>query len=90
MNIALGTLGGFFSSQFDIGEKKSYMPMKQYAWPDITTPLQSAWSMVLSAVTVVSDLVIYFIVKAFYCVIQRSEIRILSSHKILTSIPNRF
>ena len=55
-------IGRFFSSHFDIGEKKSYLAIKQYAWLDITTPLQIVWSVIL--MMVVSDLVIYFIVKA--------------------------
>ena len=39
-------VGNFFKHQFGIGEDSFC------TWPDRTTPLQSAWSMVLSAITV--------------------------------------
>ena len=45
-------VGDFFWYQVGIGEKKFYMAMNQHAWSDRTTPLQGAWSMVLSAMTV--------------------------------------
>ena len=43
---------GNFLYQFGIGEKKVCMGMDQHAWPDRTTPLQSAWLMALSATMV--------------------------------------
>ena len=45
-------VGNFCSYMFAIGEKKFCIAVNQHAWSDRTTPLQSAWSVALSAMTV--------------------------------------
>ena len=42
----------FVQYQFKIREQSFYTLMDHHAWPDRTTPLQSAWLMTLSAMTV--------------------------------------
>ena len=46
---------GIFQYQFVIGENSYCMSMDQCAWPNRTTPLQSVWSMPLSAMKVECD-----------------------------------
>ena len=45
-------VGDFLKHQFGIGEEKFYTAMDQNALPDRATPLQSTWSMALSALMV--------------------------------------
>ena len=45
-------VGDFFKYQFWIGENCFCTSMDQHARPNRTTPFQSAWSTVLSAMTV--------------------------------------
>ena len=53
MKVALGIVKQvIFKYQFGIGEKKFYMAMDQHVQLDRTTPLRSAWSKALSAMTV--------------------------------------
>ena len=48
-------------SNFEIGEKKFCTAIDQHAQPDITTPLQSVWSMALSDMIVGCEQYIYLI-----------------------------
>ena len=62
--VALGTIEqAIFQYQFGI---KFYMTMDQHARPNRTTPLQSVWSMALSAMMVECEQFIYL----FTCHIQ--------------------
>ena len=84
LNIAYwyNTVPNFLKYQFGIRENRFCLLMDQYAWPNRANPLQSVWSMTLTAMMVECEWLIYL----YMCTNQMVELQITAASQTRTFV----